>query len=181
MTKQYENIKSQLQVEISKFNTEYVSDAVGNNEDMFKMLWEMILQEEHPIPWKAAWVFDTVAERYPYMVESHIPEIVNNLSKFKEDGVKRSTLRILTRHQLPEDKIGLLFNICYDWMTSGAESIAVKVHAMQICYDISKMEPEIKKELHDTIETIMPANSTGFQNRAGKLLEKLKKEIWEGK
>ncbi len=179
MTKQYENIKNQLLVEISKLNTDYVADAIGCDADLFGMLWDMILTEEHPIPWKSAWVFDTVAQRYPYMVEDYIPDIIENLSSFKEDGVKRNMLRLLTRHQLPSDKLGLLFNICYDLMTNGAESIAVKVHAMQICYHISEMETEIKIELHDTIETIMPANSTGFQNRGGKLLEKLKREIWE--
>ncbi len=180
MTEQYQNIKEQLQVEISKFNTNYVANAIGENTEHYKILWELILTEKHPIPWKAAWVFDTIAERHQYMVEPYILDIIENLSKFDSDGVKRNMLRILTRSNLPFQNSGLLFNICYDWMTSGAESIAVKVHAMQICYDISEKEKEIKPELHDTIETIMSANSVGFQNRAGKLLKKLKKEIWKG-
>jgi hypothetical protein len=68
-------------------------------------------------------------------------------------------------------------NMCFDWLVSAKESVAVKVYAMEILYRISQVEPELKKELADSIEWRISEGTPGFKHRGLKTLKKLYKEM----
>ena len=94
------------------------------------------------------------------------------LSYFPLDVLKRHSLRMLSRCPLPSGDLGPLINICFNWLTSAGESVAVKVFCMEILYRISQSEPELKKELADSIEWRMQEETAGFKNRGMKILKK---------
>jgi hypothetical protein len=48
---------------------------------------------------------------------------------------------------------------------------------MEILYTISAMEPDLKKELADSIEWRISEESPGFKSKGSKLLNKLNREI----
>jgi hypothetical protein len=48
---------------------------------------------------------------------------------------------------------------------------------MEILYRISQVEPDMKKELADSIEWRMNEETAGFRNRGQKLLKKLYMEL----
>ena len=56
------------------------------------------------------------------------------------------------------------------------EALAIKVHSMQIMYNISETEKDLKPELASIIEYQYDLNSVGFKSRADKLLKKLYKQ-----
>jgi hypothetical protein len=59
------------------------------------------------------------------------------------------------------------------------QSIAIKVFAMTVCYNITKNIPELKTELQITIEDLLQKHhngSMGINSRAKKILAKLKKK-----
>ena len=93
------------------------------------------------------------------------------------EPVKRDLLRVIARSELPEDNLGVLLNNCFEWMQSADEPPSTKVHSMQIVYNVSQYEPDIKPELISIIEDQMPKNSVGYKNRGSKLLKKLYMEI----
>ena len=96
--------------------------------------------------------------------------ITQNLSK------KRHLLKLISLHEVPEDKMARLLNHCMEVFTSVANPVAVRVHAMQILFNIALKEPGFAGELIDLIEyEIACHGSAGLASRGRKLLKLLYK------
>jgi hypothetical protein len=62
-------------------------------------------------------------------------------------------------------------------LTSAKEPLAVRVHAMQILYNISEKEPDLKPEILAIFEHVMENHSSpGIISRGKKLVQKLRKQ-----
>jgi hypothetical protein len=99
--------------------------------------------------------------------------MILNLQKPVNDAVKRNTLRVLRYVEIPEDLMGIAADICFKYLLSGKEPVAVKVHAMDVLFNITRKFPELKEELKLAIEDQMPFGSAGFRSRGGKILKSL--------
>jgi hypothetical protein len=175
-----ESLRDLLMVETSRRNTDLIADLVFHKPELFDELAGIYLQNEEPISRRAVWVVDTVAEKLPHLLDPYLESIAEALPCFEHDGLKRISLRMLTRSPLPQNYLGELMNICFDWLVSQKESVAVKIYAMEILYRISQVEPELKKELADSIEWRISEGTPGFKNRGLKTLKKLYKEMSPG-
>jgi hypothetical protein len=169
------DFESQLAVEISKRNTDFITSTINGCEDKFRKVWNIMFTGEPPTPHRASWVVSTCFDRWPYLVHPYLSDMIEYIPYAPHTGIKRSLLKILAQSNIPELKMGELLNICFEYMENDMP-VAVKVHAMQIIYNISEKEPDIKPELITVIEDQLPRNSTGFQNRGSKLLKKLYEE-----
>ena len=174
-----ESLESLLVLESSRRNTDMVADIILKKPEFFSELVTILLKNENPASWKAAWVMDVVSEHQPELLDPHLEKIIEHLESFANDGSKREVLRMLSRSQIPENQVGHVITLCFDWLTTTKESVAVKMFSMEILYQISRQEPDIKMELADTIEMRMPEESPGFQSHGKKLLKKLYRELKE--
>jgi hypothetical protein len=172
-----ESLESLLLVESSRRNTDMVADIVLKKPELFGELVSILLKNEHPVSWKAAWVADVVSEKRPDLLEPYLDELIASLESIDDDGVKREVLRMLCRSSFNEDQKGPLISMCFDWLISAREPVAVKRFSMEILYEMSKQEPGIKQELADSIEMRMFEESPGFQSYGKKLLKQLYKEM----
>jgi hypothetical protein len=172
-----ESLESLLLIENSRRNTDLVADLILQKPELFDELVRIFLKNKEPVSRRAAWVTDIVSEKKPELILKYLDEIVIGLPQFTHDGMKRESLRILSRSPLPDQQLGLLIKLCFDWLTSAGESAAVKVYSMELLYRISLQEPELKKELTDSIEWRMQEETPGFVARAKKLLKKLNREL----
>jgi len=172
-----QTLEDLLMVESSRRNTDLVADLVLKKPELFDQLFYIFLKDEGPVSWKAGWVADGVSEKRPDLLEPYIEKIVSHLEIFKQDSVKREALRMLVRSPLPAEQLGLLITLCFDWLTSAKESVAVKMFSMEILYRISQQEPEMKKELADSIEWRMQEETPGFRSHGKKILKKLCREL----
>jgi hypothetical protein len=173
-----EAIERDLLYETGRKNTDRVSDLVLQKPELFEELFQVFAINQEPVSRRAAWVIDTFSEKYPEFIARHLNSIVDLLPTFGHDALKRHSLRILARSPLPSgDRLGLLMTKCFDWLISPAEAPAIKVYCMEILYRISQIEPELKKELSDTIEWRLNEESAGFKSRGRKILCKLSREI----
>jgi hypothetical protein len=173
----YQTLESLLMMESSRRNADLVADLILRKPELFDDLFSIYLKDEEPVSWKAAWSVDIASMNNPGLLESHIEEIVEHLPSFKNDGVKRESLRMLARSPLPVEHLGLLVTTCFEWLTSSKEPVAVKRFSMEILYRISGQEPEIKKELADSIEWRMQEETPGFRAFGRKLLKLLYREM----
>ena len=91
--------------------------------------------------------------------------------------MKREFVKIIADSPLPEDEeqLGILLGICFEWLNSANEAIAVKVHCMQILLMISRQIPEIIPELKTTIELAMQEGSPAIVSRGRQVLQKLQR------
>jgi hypothetical protein len=170
-------IEELLNIETSRRNTDLLADLIFQKPELFNEFTAVYLRNEEPVSRRAAGVVDTVSEKLPELLAPYLPGIVEKLPTFSHDGLKRHSLRMLARSTLPSGHLGPLINICFDWLTSAGESVAVKVWCMEILYRISQIEPELKKELADSIEWRMEEETAGFKNRGKKILKKLYLEM----
>ena len=124
---------------------------------------------------RAAWIVSHCADDHPWLIVKHIESMLLNLEDSTSDPVKRNTLRVLRYVDLPEDLMGLAADLCFKYLQSGKEPVAIKVHSMDILFKIVKKFPELKDELKVSIEDQIPYGSAGFKNHGTKILNAILK------
>ncbi len=172
-----ESLEDLLLIEMSRRNTDLVTDLILQEPRLFNALFHTYLRNEEPVSRRAAWVLDLVSEKIPSLLVPYLSDMIEILPQFKHDGLKRHTLRMLSRYPFPSEHLGTLMNLCFEWLISANESVATKMYCMDILYQISDQEPDLKKELADSIEWRMQEETPGFRNKAEKMLQKLYREM----
>ena len=180
MSKEHQILTELLMTETSRRNTDMIADLVFQKPELFPALMAIFFQNEEPISRRAVWVIDTLAEKVPQILEPYFERVILILPEFQHDGLKRNTLRMLSRADIPLNQCGMLIKTCFDWLISPAESVAVKVFAMDILYRFSRIEPDLKKELADSIEFRLAEETPGFRNHGEKILKRLYREMKGG-
>lgn len=139
-------------------------------------VWQRFHQGVEKHPALAAWVLDKVCDLDREQLRPYLPQLITRLDSFKTDWERRSAMRMLAAFkQYPSDNLGHLLNVAFAWFANPQVPIAVRVHSMQVAYNISLSEPDIKSELVLVLETHMDEFSSGFKSRASKLIRKLRK------
>jgi hypothetical protein len=173
-------IEEMLSTETSRRNTDLIADLIYQKPQLFDEFVAVYLRDEEPVSRRAAWVIDTVSQTMPELLLPYIPVIIEKLPTFSHDALKRHSVRMLSRSPLPSGQLGPLASICFTWLTSAREPVAVKVWCMDILYRITLYEPDLKKELAESIEWRMEEETEGFRNRGRKILKKLYREMARG-
>ena len=114
-------------------------------------------------------------EAHPWLIEKHLKPILENLQNPVHDAVKRNTIRIIQSMDIPEELLGLTAELCFKFLNSGTEPVAIKAFSMTVLFNIVKKYPELKDELKMSIEDLLPYGSAGFKSRGRKILKSLEK------
>lgn len=172
------SFENMLIIETSRRNADAIAEIIFQKHELFEDLYKVFAGNRDPVSRRAAWVLDIVSEQHPDLIASHLEEMITLLPSFNHDGLKRHSMKILARSPLPpETHLGELIKISFNWLLSACESVAVKIYCMEILYRISEAEPDLKKELADSIEWRLNEESAGFYNRGKKVLKKLYQEM----
>lgn len=163
--------------EQSRSNTDLIISIVMARPEMFEELWRILLLNKDPLSRRAAWAADYCAENRPQFISGRIEELASCVPAFSSDGLKRHSLRMLSRSALPEENLGILADACFNWLQSPSESVAVKMYSMVILNRISEFIPEIRRELYDIIEIQLDEATPGFINIGRKIMRKLSSQI----
>ena len=132
------------------------------------------LDDSEPENWRAVWMVDKIHEQHPELVIPYLPVMTSFVLTTKNSGKKRHLLKLISLNDIQEENVALLLNHCIDVFTSATEPVAVRVHAMQILFNIAQKEPDFSGELTELIEHEMEYHgSAGLTSRGKKLLKKL--------
>jgi hypothetical protein len=173
-----QKLKSMLLSGNGRFNVNLVANYIGADQELFNQLMELIHHGKQPVPQRASWVMTAVTDKYKWMIMPHLLDIAERLPRYSSvhPALARNTLRQLAQIDLPEELMGKIFDCCYNFLNDTKQPIAIRVFSMQVLYNISVKEPGLQGELKLIIESQLEDASTGFANRAGKLLKKMKKQ-----
>jgi hypothetical protein len=171
------DLRTLLLAEMSRRNTDFISDIVLSDKTLFENLFKLALLNEEPVSRRAIWVVDVISEVDPKILHPFMSELIEALHHFNHDGLKRHTLRMLSRNDLTMDQFLPILDLCFEFMRSEKESVAVRYQAMHLLYKMSEKEPGLKHEIISTIELQMHDGSSALGNQCLKLLKKLKFEI----
>ncbi len=154
---------------------EDLGKVIGTSPDTYKEIIRLSFSKDMPACWRAAWMMDYLAELDPSLPEKHIGQIWEKLPDNNPDGVKRSTLRMLCRYDIPDEQQGMATDLCLDWLIMESIPVAVKAYSMEIMHKITILYPELKDEVIAILNDHMHNNSVGFMARARHIIKALEK------
>jgi hypothetical protein len=147
---------------------------VADYPEYLDLIVSKALDDSQPENWRAAWMVDKIHEKHPELVIPFLPVMTDFLLTTQNAGKKRHILKLLSLHDIPEEKMAELLNFGYQLFTDASEPVAVRVHAMQILFNIARKEPDFAGELIELIEhEIEFHGSAGITSRGRKLIRKL--------
>ncbi|MDP3434554.1 MAG: hypothetical protein Q8T04_16560 [Bacteroidota bacterium] len=137
-------------------------------------LMSIALNDQLDKSWRAMYLAEMIHEKHPELILPFLPLMTEFLLTTQNASKKRHLLKLISLHDIPEEKMALLLNFCIEEFTNPEEPIAVRVHAMQILFNIAQKEPDFTGELINLIEhEIEYHGSAGISSRGRKLLKKL--------
>lgn len=164
-----------LEVINSWENLAFTIKEIENHPEHFHTLMEIALNGKSNKSWRAAWMADKIHDKNPGLLLPYIDGIIKRV-KIKIDGGRlRHFLKLLSMHPIPEAEQSFFLDFCLNLLTSDKEPPAIRVHAMQILYNLSESEPDLKPEILAVIENEIELHSTpGIISRGTKLVRKLR-------
>ena len=168
-------LKDELLKDFSKAQMVFLAQKIGPNQEDFDELIRLFLDKDQDVSKRAAWLVGHCTDNYPWLIDKHIKPLLQKLQKNANDPVKRNSLRSLISRDIPDELLGIAADICFKYLNSAKEPIAIKAHAMSILYNITRKYPELKDELKLSIEELLPFGSAGIKSRGNKILKALEK------
>ncbi len=154
-----------------------IRDYVGNNKERFDELIQLFLQGEYRITQRASWAMIHCVDAHVELIMPYIETLFQNLRREGlHDSIKRNTLRVLQKVDLPEEVLGEAADICFGYLANPKEAVAIRVFSMSVLWNICQQVPELASELKMVIEEFMPYGSAGFKSRGKKILKAIHKK-----
>lgn len=168
------NLREAILAEHSKAQTNKIINWVGDSQKRFDELFSLFLHDENRVVQRAGWPLSYIAIAYPKLIVKHFSELLKNLHKSRlHSAVKRNTVRMLQEITIPQRFHGDVMNLCFDYISSPDEAVAVKAFSLTILQNLSKQYPDIKQELKTIIENRWDFETAAFHSRARKILKEL--------
>ncbi|WP_372751325.1 hypothetical protein [Labilibaculum sp.] len=155
-----------------KKEAKIIAQTIANNPENLAQLWKLCLSDKKH-SWRASWLLDKVYEISPHLVRPLIPQMVLLIPQLNDTSKMRQFLKLISLESLPNNISGEFITTCFELLISKKSAIAVKVYAMQILFNFSRQEPDIKNELAIIIEEGIKNESGGYCSRACKILKAL--------
>lgn len=148
---------------------------IADYPEHLDIIMTKVLDDSRPEHWRAAWMVDKIHEQHPELVIPYIQVMTDFVLTTQNTGKKRHLLKLISLNDIQEENMALLLNYCLEVFTNAAEPVAVRVHAMQILFNIAQKEPDFSGELIELIENEIELHgSAGLFSRGRKLLKKLR-------
>jgi hypothetical protein len=166
------NLRETILAEHSKANCTKVVNWVGNSQARFDELFNLFLNSEYRITQRAAWPVSYCVIDHPNFIAKHFSKLVKNLHRSGlHDSIKRNTVRLLQHIEIPRKFHGEIMDICFQYISSPGEAVAIKAFSLTILQNLSKQYPEIKNEIKLIIEERWEHETAAFKSRARKFLK----------
>lgn len=165
------DLRNQILKEHTKANCQKIIDWVGNDISRFNQLFKLFINDEYRVSQRAAWPMSYCVIAHPGLMKNNFEKLIKNLEKKGiHDSVKRNTVRFLQQINIPSTFEGTIMNLCFQYVESPDEAVAIKAFSLTILGNLAKKYPEIIPEIKLLIENQLPYQTAAFKQRAKKLL-----------
>lgn len=169
------NLRTEILKEHSKEQCIAIVAWVGKSQKRFDELFSIFLNDENRVVQRSAWPVSYCVEAHPSLIKKHFSALIKKLEEPGiHDGVKRNSVRLLQHVNIPEAYQGPFMNICFNYLTTPGEAVAIKAFSMTVLANLAKDYPEIIPELKLVIEEQIENESPAFKGRAKKIFKDLK-------
>lgn len=169
------HLPTALAAEHSRAQAQRLAAHIGTDQQRLTALLDLMLGDDRWLSQRAARVLSKVAESYPRMLVPHYGRLLQAWQQHSDwhPAVLRNGLRSLVGQPIPEGQQGAWLDLCMRYLQNPQCPAAIRVHAMQIAFDLSRPYPELCQELRQVLEAHLPHSSAGFRSRARSLLRQM--------
>ncbi|MEO6231460.1 MAG: hypothetical protein ABJB11_07465 [Ferruginibacter sp.] len=166
------NLREAILKEHSKAQRDIIVQWIGTNQKRFNQLLQLFLTDEYRVTQRASWALSYCIESHPTFIKNKLGLLINNLQKpGLHDAIKRNTVRILQHRDIPKKYQGRVMGICFNYVQSPTEAVAIKAFSLTVLGNLAKLYPEILGEIKLVIEEQLPHETAAFKSRAKRLLK----------
>lgn len=165
-------LREQILLEHSKANCETIVQWVGSSQQRFDELFALFLGDEYRVVQRAAWPVSYCVEAHPQLIKKHFARLIKKLQQPQlHNAVKRNSVRLLQHVAIPKKHQGAVMDICFGYVASPTEAVAVKAFSLTVLGNLAQQYPEIIPEIKLLIEDQLPHQSPAFVVRAKQFLK----------
>ncbi len=166
------DLRNEILKEHSKAQCNKIVQWVGNSQKRFEELFDLFLNDVYRVNQRAAWPVSYCVIARPEFIKNNFGKLIKNLAKPDlHNSIKRNSIRLLQHVYIPEKFQGEIMEICFRYVASPSEPVAVKAFSLTVLGNLAKKFPEIIPEIKVLIDEQIPLQSAGFKSSAQKLLK----------
>lgn len=166
------NLREEILKEHSKVQCNKIVAWVGDYQCRFDALFNLFLNDENRVTQRAAWPISYCVTLHPQFIKKQFKPLIKNLYKAGiHNAIKRNTVRILQEIDIPKRYQGEVMNLCFEYVASPTEAVAVKAFSLTVLAKMAKLYPEIIPEIKLLIEDQLPNQTAAFISRAKHLIK----------
>ncbi len=166
------NLREEILKEHSKVQCSKIVQWVGDSQQRFNELFLLFLNDEYRVTQRAAWPVSNCVAAHPEFIKTNFGKLLRNLQKPNlHDSIKRNSIRLLQHVDIPQKYQGDTMNICFQYLESPTEAVAIKAFSLTVLSKLAKQYPEIIPEVKILIEDQMPHQTAAFRTRARDFLK----------
>jgi hypothetical protein len=164
------NLREEILKEHSKAQCNKIVNWIGNSQKKFDELFNLFLNDKYRVTQRAAWPLSYSVIANPEFIKNNFSRLINNLKKPSlHNSIKRNSIRLLQFVSIPKKFHGDIMEICFRYVESPTEPVAIKAFSLTVLSNLSKQYPEILPEIKLLIEEQWPHQTAAFKSRAKKL------------
>ncbi|MBI9073591.1 MAG: hypothetical protein JEY94_18485 [Melioribacteraceae bacterium] len=151
------NIKDYLKISSKAVITSAANEALSD-KNLLDQLFEISITNEQPFAWRGAWTLATAAKIEKVKLQCYLRKILKSITSIEQNTQLAQLLKTLSFLDLKQEfeNLGELINLCFNLIEDPTIKAAARVYAMEILFQISKFEPELKGELGSFLENMYP-------------------------
>jgi hypothetical protein len=166
------NLQEEILKEHSKKQCQKIVEWVGNSQARFDELFHLFINGDYRVTQRAAWPVGYCVEANPAFIKKNFAKLLENLQKPNlHNSIKRNTVRLLRYVDIPEKLQGRVMDICFNYVASPAEAVAIKAFSLTVLGNLAKKYPEILPEIKLLIEEQLPHQTAAFKSRVKSFLK----------
>lgn len=163
MSEQTEAIKKLL-FDSGRATADHAADILLKKPELLEGFKMLAFSDEYPFDMRASNCIEKADELQHGFAASLIPDILNRLPVFKNDGPRRQFLRMLVRytHEINEDDTGKLYDLSFNISCDPTQAIGIRHNAIRVLEELSMRYPELKNEIIAALELRLNEESGPF-------------------
>ena len=153
-----------------------IRDYIGDDKKKFKSLMNLFFLDEWQLNQRSSWAILKTIQKHPKLIQPYLPKLLKKLDEKVHDAVIRNTIRIFEEiEEIPEDIEGILYDKCYQYLSSMDSPIAVKAFSLTVASKFAMKYPDLQGEILELIDYQLPHSTAAFKVRARKTRALFKK------
>jgi hypothetical protein len=170
------DLREEILKEHSKSQCNKIVDWVGDSKQRFNELFNLFLNDEYRITQRAAWPVSYCVEAHPEFIKGNFSKLLKNLKRPNLHGaIKRNSIRLLQHVSIPKKYQGQVMHVCFEYLESPTEAVAIKAFSLTVLGSLAKQYPEILPEIKLLIEDQLPHQTPAFKSSAKVFLKQVEK------